>query len=175
MHCISSKYRKHKGRPTKRSKAGSANILKHKSFEMQPIDPESIEHNNPETVPETSLDVTDQCDSLSAMATEDSFVSNPIWADLLQNVPCSECQHYKLNVVKHNSFGFSSKLELVCETCTKSYGYVYSSEREAPTKKFKQHTDSCIFIIWERSCSTRKFFESFRCTKPWIGKHLPKI
>lgn len=130
MHCISSKYRKPKGRPTKRSKAGSANILKRKVSEVQPN--HDVSNISSETVSGSSLDTKDH----SVMSTEYSLVSNSMWSNLLQKVPCSDCHLYKLNVLKHNSFGFSSKLELVCESCTKSYGYAYTSDREAPTNKF---------------------------------------
>lgn len=93
MHSISSKYRKPKGRPTKRRKAGSANILKRKSSEMQ-LNDVSIPNINPETVPGTSVDTDNHCNSLSAMSTEYCLISNSVWADLLQNVPCSECRQW---------------------------------------------------------------------------------
>lgn len=83
---------------------------------MQSVDGDSIQNINPETVLRTSLDTTDQSGSLSTMSTEYSLIINSIWADLFQNVPFSDCRQCKLNVLKHNSSGFSSKLELVCKT-----------------------------------------------------------
>lgn len=54
----------------------------------------------------------------------------------MENVQCSERKQCSLDILQHNSFGFSSKIYLVCKNCTKSYGHTFTSEREHSSRKF---------------------------------------
>ncbi|GFU90294.1 uncharacterized protein TNCV_2717521 [Trichonephila clavipes] len=59
-----------------------------------------------------------------------------MWTSLLQNIPCSDCNQFSLKILTHNSYGFSTKIELVCEKCKKSYGHAFPSQREKSCRKF---------------------------------------
>lgn len=49
----------------------------------------------------------------------------------------AECNNKSLNVKTHDSFGFSAKLELMCEFCKHSYGSTFSSTRDFNGMKFE--------------------------------------
>ncbi|GFW39843.1 uncharacterized protein TNCV_2420081 [Trichonephila clavipes] len=77
---------------------------------------------------------------VNSESNEYHFINNSMWTSLLQNVPCSDCNQFSLNILTHNSYGFSTKMELVYEKCKKSYGHAFTGQREKPCRKFDINT-----------------------------------
>ncbi|GFV06638.1 uncharacterized protein TNCV_2949601 [Trichonephila clavipes] len=73
---------------------------------------------------------------VNSESNEYHFINKSMWASLLQNVPCSDCNQFSLKILTHNSDGFLTKMELVCEKCKQSYGHAFTSQREKPCRKF---------------------------------------
>lgn len=65
------------------------------------------------------------------------LMNSDMWASLLSSVKCDACNMHSLNVVTKDSFGFSSKIELVCQNCKKVLSSLFSSPRESESKCFK--------------------------------------
>ncbi|GFU50343.1 uncharacterized protein TNCV_301721 [Trichonephila clavipes] len=137
MHSISSKYRKPKGRLNKRRAACIRNLEKGKSSAYNVSSDTKCDEISTEAVPSTSgMSASD----VNSESNEYHFINNSMWTSLLQNVPCSDCNQFSLNILTHNSYGFSTKMELVCEKCKKSYGHAFTSQREKPCRKFDINT-----------------------------------
>ncbi|GFQ77099.1 hypothetical protein TNCT_494451 [Trichonephila clavata] len=124
MHSISSKYRKPKGRPSKRRAVSIRDLEKRKSSTYSSSDSKCDEIST-EAVPSTSDMRTSDVNSES---NEYHFINNSMCTSLLHNVPCSDCNQFSLKILTHNSYGFSTKMELVCEKCKKSYGHAFTSQ-----------------------------------------------
>ncbi|GFV39190.1 uncharacterized protein TNCV_1157751 [Trichonephila clavipes] len=137
MHSISSKYRKPKGRLNKRRAACIRNLEKGKSSAYNVSSDNKCDEISTEAVPSTSgMSASD----VNSESNEYHFINNSMWTSLLQNVPCSDCNQFLLNILTHNSYGFSTKMELVCEKCKKSYGHAFTSQQEKPCRKFDINT-----------------------------------
>ncbi|GFV81201.1 uncharacterized protein TNCV_4772302 [Trichonephila clavipes] len=137
MHSISSKYRKPKGRLNKRRAACIRNLEKGKSSAYNVSSDNKCDEISTEAVPSTSgMSASD----VNSESNEYHFINNSMWTSLLQNVPCSDCNQFSLNILTHNSYGFSTKMELVCEKCKKSYGHAFTSQREKSCRKFDINT-----------------------------------
>ncbi|GFW97186.1 uncharacterized protein TNCV_631911 [Trichonephila clavipes] len=133
MHSISSKYRKPKGRLNKQRAACIRNLEKGKSSAYNVSSDNKCDEISTEAVPSTSgMSASD----VNSESNEYHFINNSMWTSLLQNVPCSDCNQFSLNILTHNSYGFSTKMELVCEKCKNSYGHAFTSQREKPCRKF---------------------------------------
>ncbi|GFU02771.1 uncharacterized protein TNCV_402911 [Trichonephila clavipes] len=91
MDLMSSRYRKPKGRPTKRRKMLAENSKKRWQKSSKTVDEKN---------------------------------SNSM------KVPCKYCTNCTLVIKQHHSMGYSTKMELLCESCHESYGSVFSSFQE---------------------------------------------
>ncbi|GFW87110.1 uncharacterized protein TNCV_5124641 [Trichonephila clavipes] len=58
------------------------------------------------------------------------FTQKDVFSELLQKVPCKYCTNCTLVIKQHHSMGYSTKMELLCESCHESYGSVFSSFQE---------------------------------------------
>ncbi|GFS48185.1 uncharacterized protein TNCV_2295971 [Trichonephila clavipes] len=58
------------------------------------------------------------------------FTHKAVFSELLQKVPCKYCTNCALVIKQHHSMGYSTKMELLCESCHESYGSVFSSFQE---------------------------------------------
>ncbi|GFS87595.1 uncharacterized protein TNCV_2941831 [Trichonephila clavipes] len=124
MDLISSRYRKPKGHPTKRRKMLAENSKKRwqKSFK-------TVDEKN-------SNSMVLQRDTLSEPSTSSQpeasyiFTHKAVFSELLQKVPCKYCTNCTLVIKQHHSMGYSTKMELLCESCHESYGSVFSSFQE---------------------------------------------
>lgn len=123
MDLITTRYRKPKKRPTKRSRAGKENHGKRFKNETS-CEPTSSSSENLEVVSNTSF------------GEEYTLMSNKMWSSFLSDIPCTFCGQKKLTVDVNYSYGFSSKLTLTCENCSETCGSTFSSERECLGKKF---------------------------------------
>ncbi|GFX35893.1 uncharacterized protein TNCV_4214151 [Trichonephila clavipes] len=56
------------------------------------------------------------------------FTHKAVFSELLQKVPCKYCTNCNLVIKQHHSY--STKMELLCESCHESYGSVFSSFQE---------------------------------------------
>ncbi|GFX36076.1 uncharacterized protein TNCV_4215981 [Trichonephila clavipes] len=56
------------------------------------------------------------------------FTHKAVFSELLQKVPCKYCTNCTLVIKQHHSY--STKMELLCESCHESYGSVFSSFQE---------------------------------------------
>lgn len=65
------------------------------------------------------------------------FMNNDMWATLLCNIKCEECNLHSLNVESKQSYGFATKIELFCQNCGKVYNSIFSSPRESESKRFE--------------------------------------
>ncbi|GFV61768.1 uncharacterized protein TNCV_189251 [Trichonephila clavipes] len=140
MDLISSRYRKPKGRPTKRRKMLAENSKKRWQKSSKTVDEKN------------SNSMVLQRDTLSEPSTssqpEASFVftHKAVFSELLQKVPCKYCTNCTL-VIKHHSMGYSTKMELLCESCHGSYGSVFSSFQEEAKNS---HDINCTWQKRER-------------------------
>ncbi|GFW82041.1 uncharacterized protein TNCV_771701 [Trichonephila clavipes] len=50
------------------------------------------------------------------------FTHKAVFSELLQKVPCKYCATCTLVIKQHHSMGYSTKMELLCESCHESYG-----------------------------------------------------
>lgn len=155
MHAISGRYRKPKGRPSKKKSAALAKFLK-KSSETESVsinssvsEVENTEENS--TRISTSFISTASTSKLSESSqfaakntaenvTDTSsytFMSNSMWSSLLCNVKCDECFTNSLDVINKGTFGYSSKIELICKSCEKVFSSIFSSPRVNVSKCFE--------------------------------------
>ncbi|GFY34617.1 uncharacterized protein TNCV_1373081 [Trichonephila clavipes] len=124
MDLISSRYRKPKGRPTKRRKMLAENSKKRWQKSSKTVDEKN------------SNSMVLQRDTLSEPSTSSQpeasyiFTHKAVFSELLQKVPCKYCTNCTLVIKQHHSMGYSTKMELLCESCHESYGSVFSSFQE---------------------------------------------
>ncbi|GFT72138.1 uncharacterized protein TNCV_2272381 [Trichonephila clavipes] len=121
MDLILSRYRKPKGRPTKRRKMLAENSKKRWQKFSKTVDEKN------------SNSMVLQRDTLSEPSTSSQpeasyiFTYKAVFSELLQKVPC---KYYTLVIKQHHSMGYSTKMEHLCESCHESYGSVFSSFQE---------------------------------------------
>ncbi|GFU84652.1 uncharacterized protein TNCV_2959771 [Trichonephila clavipes] len=53
------------------------------------------------------------------------FTHKAVFSELLQKVPCKYCTNCTLVIKQHHSMGYSTKMELLCESCHESYMEVF--------------------------------------------------
>ncbi|GFX28800.1 uncharacterized protein TNCV_4250391 [Trichonephila clavipes] len=118
MDLMSSRYRKPKGRPTKRRKmAENSKKRWQKSYK-------TVDEKN-------SNSMVLQRDALSEPSTSSQpeasyiFTHKAVFSELLQKVPSKYCTNCTLVIKQHHSMGYSTKMELFCESCHESYGSVF--------------------------------------------------
>ncbi|GFX82184.1 uncharacterized protein TNCV_4398431 [Trichonephila clavipes] len=58
------------------------------------------------------------------------FTHKAVFSEFLQKVHCKYCTNCTLVIKQHHSMGYSTKMELLCESCHESYGSVFSSFQE---------------------------------------------
>ncbi|GFX88533.1 uncharacterized protein TNCV_2659441 [Trichonephila clavipes] len=126
MDLISSRYRKPKGRPTKRRKMLAENSKKRWQKSSKTVDEKN------------SNSMVLQRDTLSEPSTSSQpeasyiFTHKAVFSELLQKNPCKYCINCTLVIKQHHSMGYSTKMKLLCESCHESYGSVFSSfQKEA--------------------------------------------
>ncbi|GFU38536.1 uncharacterized protein TNCV_3399681 [Trichonephila clavipes] len=124
MDLMSSRYRKPKGRPTKRIKMLAENSKKRWQKSSKTVDEKN------------SNSMVLQRDTLSEPSTSSQpeasyiFTHKAVFSELLQKVPCKYCTNCTLVIKQHHSMGYSTKMKLLCESCHESYGSVFSSFQE---------------------------------------------
>ncbi|GFV56967.1 uncharacterized protein TNCV_1678481 [Trichonephila clavipes] len=124
MDLISSRYRKPKGRPTKRRKMLAENSKKRWQKSSKTVDEKKtviVLQRNTLSEPSTS----------SQPEVSHIFTHTTVFSELLQKVPCKYCTKCTLVIKQHHSMGYSTKFELLYESCHESYGCVFSSFQEA--------------------------------------------
>ncbi|GFW75292.1 uncharacterized protein TNCV_4189471 [Trichonephila clavipes] len=126
MDLISSRYRKPKGRPTKRRKMLAENSKKRWQ-------------KSSKTVDEKKTVIVWYCrDTLSEPSTSSQpeasyiFTHKAVFSELLQKVPCKYCTNCTLVIKQHHSMGYSTKMELLCESCHETYGSVFQVSKKRP-------------------------------------------
>ncbi|GFT79831.1 uncharacterized protein TNCV_4597561 [Trichonephila clavipes] len=106
MDLISSRYRKPKGRPTKRRK-----MLTENSKKRWQKSSKNVHEKN-------SNSMVLQRDTLSEPSTSSQpeasyiFTHKAVFSELLQKVPCKYCTNCTLVIKQHHSMGYSIKMEL---------------------------------------------------------------
>ncbi|GFR10916.1 hypothetical protein TNCT_322871 [Trichonephila clavata] len=99
MHSISSKYRKPKGRPSKRRAACIRNLEKGKSSACSSSYHSKCNEISTEAHPSTSgMSKSD----VNSESNEYHFINNTMWTSLLHNVSCSDCNQFSLKILTHN-------------------------------------------------------------------------
>ncbi|GFY02274.1 uncharacterized protein TNCV_3501571 [Trichonephila clavipes] len=115
---------KPKGRPTKRRKMLAENSKKRWQKSSETVDEKN------------SNSMVLQRDTLSEPSTSSQpearyiFTHKAVFSELLQKVPCKYCTNCTLVIKQHHSMGYSTKMELLCESCHESYESVSSSFQE---------------------------------------------
>lgn len=135
MHSISSRYRKPKGRPSKRRKAATENAKKRFLTDCLPSPIIAVENNgnNASSVPELP-----ENKMFSVQSANYTIMDENCWSPLLQKVSCSECNNVNcLQVNTGATYGFSTKLEMICSACNYSYGSTFSSSRIPSSRQFE--------------------------------------
>lgn len=66
-----------------------------------------------------------------------TIMHSSMWQILLQNLICDNCQNHELKVNSTSNLGYSSKLELFCNSCHKVYGSTFSSPRISTSRQFE--------------------------------------
>lgn len=138
MHSISSRYRKPKGRPSKRRKAAAENSKQRFLNDgLQSTDLVEIRND---------INHTELIETVRELVPENSIVQSAkytimhenCWSSLLEKVSCSECNTVNcLQIHTGTTYGFSSKLELICSACNYSYGSTFSSSRIPSSRQFE--------------------------------------
>ncbi|GFS87971.1 retrovirus-related Pol polyprotein from transposon opus [Trichonephila clavipes] len=111
--------RKPKGRPTKRRKMLAANRKKRWQKSSKTVDEKN------------SNSMVFQRDTLSEPSTSSQpeasyiFTHKAVFSELLQKVPCKYCTNCTFVIKQHQSMGYSTKMELLCESGHQSYGSVF--------------------------------------------------
>ncbi|GFU97296.1 uncharacterized protein TNCV_3889111 [Trichonephila clavipes] len=111
MDLISSRYRKPKGRPTKRRKMLAENSKKRWQKSSKTVD----EKNSNSMV--LQRDTLSEPSTYSRVRTSYIFTHKAVFSELLQKVPCKYCTNCTLVIKQHHSMGYSTKMELLCESC----------------------------------------------------------
>lgn len=131
MHSISSRWRKPKGRSSKRRNAAAANCMKRACMLSKTED-------NLQLCSPTTSGVLYQTENDIDKAPNYTVMEENAWSALLSKVPCGECKSINcLRVSTAQSYGFSKCLELICSECGHSFGKTFSSAREEKSRKFK--------------------------------------
>ncbi|GFX20205.1 uncharacterized protein TNCV_1437651 [Trichonephila clavipes] len=168
MDLISSRYRKPKGRPTKRRKMLAENSKKRWQKSSKTVDEKN------------SNSMVLQRDTLSEPSTSSQpeasyiFTHKVVFSELLQKVPCKYCTTNCTLVIKqHHSMGYSTKMELLCESCHESYGRVFSSFQEEARNSHDINSKLVsAFLSIGREHAALETFSSV-LNMPTIAKHLP--
>nr|XP_042913580.1 uncharacterized protein LOC122273614 [Parasteatoda tepidariorum] len=140
MDLLSSRYRKPKGRQTKRRRMLAEISRRYHS-----------QKGNDSIAEASSSDIQASCSAISATegpscsfshnyaTPEASYIlmGTEMWRDLLLQVPCKFCSQCGLQLVQHHSLGYSLKLELLCGSCGESFGTTFSSCREDTNSSFE--------------------------------------
>lgn len=127
MHAISSKWRKPKGRPSKKRAAGLANYKK------------SLNNSSEVSTTSEIFPETNDYGNLSLIESNQpayTVMDTSMWSSLLSEVPCSQCENKTLDVFTHKAYGLSSQIELYCKSCHFKYGSSFSSARESTSRSF---------------------------------------
>ncbi|GBO46003.1 hypothetical protein AVEN_102432-1 [Araneus ventricosus] len=151
MDTVSRRYRKLKGRPSKRKRLCASNISKR--WEKDKVENsnisvcvencvsnESREQKNSVNVSATKLEVLPSTSASTSNAIEkNSYVimNNSMWSSLLSNRRYDECNMCSLDVTSNDTYGFSSKIELKCKNCEKVFKSIFSSPRDNFDKCFE--------------------------------------
>ncbi|KAF8773823.1 hypothetical protein HNY73_016446 [Argiope bruennichi] len=154
MYIINRRYRKLKGRPSKRKRMCFANISKrwNQNVAENSENIESVE--NSVTIEEVCIDKNKKSFSVNAKKLElfpstssstsnvtekNSYImmNNDMWSSLLSNIKCSECDMCSLDVESNGEYGFSTKIKLKCKNCNKIFSSIFSSPREKGSKFFE--------------------------------------
>lgn len=139
MDTISRRYRKLKGRPSKRKRVCADNIRKR--WEKTKVDASedsekpafiNVSAKKLEVLPSTSISTSNATEKPSYV-----IMNNSMWSSLLSNTKCEGCNSYCLDVVCNASYGFSSKIELKCQNCDKVFTSIFSSPRDNNDKSFE--------------------------------------
>ncbi|GFV29572.1 uncharacterized protein TNCV_329381 [Trichonephila clavipes] len=126
MDLISSRYRKPKGRPTQRRK-----MLAENNQKQWQKSPETVDEKN-------SNSMILQRDTLSEPSTSSQpeasyiFTLKAVFSELLQKIPCKYCTICTLVIKQHHSMGYSTNMELLCESCHESFGSVFQVSKKRP-------------------------------------------
>ncbi|GFX23269.1 uncharacterized protein TNCV_4560511 [Trichonephila clavipes] len=122
MDLISSRYRKPKGRVLpkgercwlKIARSDGRNLLKllMKNSNSMVLQRDTLSEPSTSSQPEASY----------------IFTHKAVFSELLQKVPCKYCTNCTLVIKQHHSY--STKMELLCESCHESYGSVFSRFQE---------------------------------------------
>ncbi|GBN07524.1 hypothetical protein AVEN_252898-1 [Araneus ventricosus] len=123
MNTVSRRYRKLKGRPSKRKRLCASNISK--IWEKDKVENSDIsvcaekcvsndgrEKKNSLNVSATKMEVLPSTSASTSNAIEkNSYVimNNIIWSSLLSNAKCDECNMCSLEVISNGTYGFSQK------------------------------------------------------------------
>lgn len=186
MHAISSRWRKPKGRPSKRRKIASLNAksqwnnsklevidesvaesfsvkddlssntdrkasvvskncynlnLENKKSRTESEKYEDFIHESKKSRTEEKFSFFSSNSSEVVEGSSYSIIHESTWNELLKNLACENCGKKDLTVNNVAAFGFSTKLELSCTTCSISYGSLMSSPRLPDSKKFAINKD----------------------------------
>ncbi|XP_055950897.1 uncharacterized protein LOC129984987 [Argiope bruennichi] len=154
MDTINRRYRKLKGRPSKRKRMCSANISKRWNKNVAENSENVVSVENSVAIEEVCIDKNKKSFSASAkklglfpstssstsnVTEKNSYImmNNDMWSSLLSNIKCSECDMCSLDVESNGEYGFSTKIELKCKNCNKIFSSIFSSPREKDSKCFE--------------------------------------
>lgn len=164
MDLISSRWRKPKGRPSKKRMLAKLRYENSKKSKMEAAIEDTSELKLTNDEPKILCSVEENCDiastssnSNSKMSRTDSkimaFESTPppdlqqssafaiihdsAWKELLKNLACEECSKKELCVNTGTEFGYSAKLQLHCASCKHINGTSFSSPRLPDSKRFE--------------------------------------
>lgn len=150
MHTISSRWRKPKGRPSKRRKNAKLNSLK-RSFVADKNsvniiddrkDDDDFENSVTEAKENAEFAVCDSSEKTLLHSPKYTILDDTSFSSLLSKVPCSICDSINcLRVLTGQSYGYSENLELICSECGHSFGKTFTSVREESSRKFEVNKD----------------------------------
>ncbi|GFW05553.1 uncharacterized protein TNCV_437341 [Trichonephila clavipes] len=110
MDLMSSRYRKPKGRPTKRRNMLAENSKKRWQKSSKTVD----EKNSNSMV--LLRDTLSEPSTSSQPEASYIFTHKAVFSKLLNKVPCKYCTNCTLVIKQHHSMGYSTKMELLCES-----------------------------------------------------------
>lgn len=134
MHSISSRYRKPKGRMSKRKKAACENAKKRYLYNSSNDTNDNNECANMQSNNISESTMRENTKDFAMQSPTFSIVHESACACRLQKVPINSANSPQIQLGK--TYGYSTNLELTCKNSKHSYGTTHSSFRMSGNRQF---------------------------------------
>ncbi|GBN75205.1 hypothetical protein AVEN_68675-1 [Araneus ventricosus] len=190
MDTVSRRYRKLKGRTSKRKRLCASIISKR--WEKNKVENSAIsvgaesclgnegkEKKNSLNLSATKLEVLPSTSASTSNAIQKNpyvIMNNSMGSSLLSNTKCDECNMCSLDVTSNDTYGFSSKIEVKCKNCEKVFKSIFPSPRDNIDKSFEENKKLVeAFSKIGKDHAALEVFQWLLAFMQWIKKHFQNV